>query len=56
MQERKKSMLPANRAALYQQDPVEAMDSIFKRSYFKYYLSSEFENPQAIIKKDDFTW
>lgn len=53
MEWRKAKMLPKNREALYQQDPIAATDSIFKRSYFDYFLLSDFERSDWILKKQD---
>lgn len=46
-------MLPKNRAALYQQDPIAATDGIFKREYFDYFKLSDFERADGILKKQD---
>jgi len=53
MQERKDNMIPKNWAALYQQDPVASMDGIFKREYMDYFLMSDFEREDGILKKND---
>lgn len=46
-------MLPKNRAALYQQDPIAATDGIFKRSYFEYFRLSDFELADGLLKKHE---
>jgi len=53
MEEKKSNMIPKNRAALYQQDPIASMDGIFKREYMDYFLMSDFERDDGILKKND---
>lgn len=49
----KEKMIPKNWEALYQQDPIAATDWIFRREYFDYFLLSDFEREDWILKKQD---
>jgi hypothetical protein len=40
-------------AALYQQNPIEASSNIFRLADLRYFLSSDFEKADGILKKDD---
>jgi len=46
-------MIKKNWEALYQQDPIASMDWIFAREYFDYFLLSDFEKADGILKKQD---
>jgi len=48
-----KKMIKKNWEALYQQDPIASMDWIFAREYFDYFLLSDFEKADGILKKSD---
>lgn len=51
----KNKMLKENRYALYQQDPINATNGIFKREMFQYFKLSDFERADGILKKNDLT-
>ena len=53
MKKKRKNKLPKTWAALYQQDPIAAQDGIFKREYFDYFLMSDFEREDGLLKKND---
>jgi hypothetical protein len=40
-------------AAVYQQDPIASSTCIFRLEDFRYFLSSDFEKADGILKKDD---
>lgn len=40
-------------AALYQQDPIAASSNIFSMTDLRYYLQSDFEKAEGILKKED---
>lgn len=40
-------------AALYQQDPIASSSNIFSLSNIRYFLTSDFERADGILKKDD---
>ena len=49
----KEKMMPKTWEALYQQNPIAATDSIFKQIYFDYFLDSDFERADWVLKKHD---
>lgn len=51
----KSKMLKENRYALYQQDPINAQNGIFRREMFQYFKLSDFERADGILKKSDLT-
>lgn len=40
-------------AALYQQDPIASSSNIFNMSNLKYFLLSDFERADGLLKKED---
>lgn len=53
IEDEKRNVSPKDWAALYQQDPIASQDGIFKRSYFDYFLMSDFEREDGILNKND---
>jgi hypothetical protein len=49
----KANISPKDWAALYQQDPIASSSNIFKLSDLRYYLQSDFEREDWILKKED---
>lgn len=49
----KANLSPKDWAALYQQDPIASSSNIFKLSDMRYYLRSDFEKADGILKKED---
>lgn len=53
IEEEKSNVSPKDWAALYQQDPIASSSNIFKLSDLRYYLQSDFERADWILKKED---
>lgn len=51
----KSKMLKENWSALFQQDPINAQNGIFRREMFQYFKLSDFERADGILKKHDLT-
>ena len=49
----KSNVSPKDWAALYQQDPIASSSNIFKLSDLRYFLQSDFERADWILKKQD---
>ncbi len=53
IEEEKNNVSPKDWAALYQQDPIASSSNIFKLSDLRYFLLSDFERADWILKKED---
>lgn len=53
IKEVKKNISPKDWAALYQQDPISSSSNIFNLQDLRYYLQSDFEKADGILKKED---
>lgn len=49
----RENVSPKDWAALYQQDPIASSSNIFNLADLRYYLQSDFEKADGILKKDD---
>jgi len=53
IEEEKKNVSAKDWAALYQQDPIASSSNIFRLENLRYYLQSDFERADGILKKED---
>lgn len=53
MNNEKANISPKDWSALYMQDPISSSSNIFKLSDLRYYLQSDFERADWILKKED---
>jgi hypothetical protein len=53
IQKEKENISPKDWAALYQQDPIASSSNIFKMADLRYFLLSDFEKAEGILKKED---
>ena len=53
IKEEKSNVSAKDWAALYQQDPIASSSNIFRLENLRYFLMSDFEKAEGILKKDD---
>lgn len=53
IEDERNNISPKDWAALYQQDPISSSSNIFDMSKLRYYLQSDFERADGILKKED---